>query len=129
MIAIPVVGEYDCNTKESILRSKGAISRKMINLTMVSGDLKAFKKITEIWPGSATYEIVSVGGQRYGDPWYGPIDLGDDVKLGFLEFINMVHDQFEDKEYSRDEVAEYLQNLISKDLELYKFMAKMKKFA
>jgi hypothetical protein len=118
-IKLPTVGWHDVNTKEIILRDKGAVTYL---------PYAVFKNVKEVWPDSATYAIVNRYGETQGQLWFTPIDLGDNVKLSMETFCQMVQDQQGGTEYSRDDLIGYLKALLEADVELYKLMVKMGKW-
>jgi hypothetical protein len=131
MLRIPVVGQYDSETKAKILGERGAFSFGAFNGHLSKyrlKDTKVLKIVLSIWPASKTYEIThSFNGERYGNPWYLPIDLGDDVFLSAVQFSDMCLVQFENENITVDGITQYLKDLTEKDTELYKLMVKMGK--
>lgn len=124
-ILIPVVGAHDIRTKQIILQRSGAVQLHSFSQRALAA------MAAEIWPGKNTVIITDkYGNQKLDWPWLTPIDLGDEVKLGFGEFLDMADGQFDGPRLvTRDELQTYLGQLLDKDVEVLKFFKKMQKLS
>ena len=118
MIAIPVVGEHDYNTKCNVL------SNKLKAMCMSDVPEVIRDPFYEVWPASATAEILMRGCDRIGPVWLLAIPI-DDYNLEPRVFLRMLTDDYKNLDLSKADIKGYLESILGEELEQFRFMLKM----